>query len=158
MIWARAGWGLHLCPPGVTLDLQLWHHTGASTIITQQHGCANLGQDKLSKNAQMQSQIRHSVHIHVQKTQGRGEGSGVETEPPSGRTLLSSDEPTPCCLSLFRAPSFFFFNPSHVALYYFGFCYFFSLSLTSVCLRCLTNECVRKCFIFPNSDEGFIPG
>lgn len=31
-------------------------------------------------------------------------------------------------------------------------------SLTSVCPSCLTNECVRKCFIFPSSDGGFIAG
>lgn len=31
-------------------------------------------------------------------------------------------------------------------------------SLTSVCPRCLTNECVRKCFIFPSMDGEFITG
>lgn len=158
MIWARAGWGLHLCPPGAMLDLWLWHHTGASTTITQQRSCGNLGQDKMSKNTQIQSQIRDSVHIHVQKTQGRGEGSGVETGSLPRGTLyyrVMNRSLAVCHCSEHRH---FFFNPSHVALCYFGFCYFFPLSLTSVCLRCLTNERVRKCFIFPNSDEGFIPG
>lgn len=78
MIWARAGWGPHLPPPGAVLDLQLWHHIQASTTVTQQHSCGNLGQDKMSKNTQIQSQIHGSVHIHVQETQGCGEGSGVE--------------------------------------------------------------------------------
>ena len=63
---------------GAALDLRLWHHTRASTTITQQHSCGNLGQDKMSRNTQIQSQLHDSVHIHVQKTQGGGEGSGVE--------------------------------------------------------------------------------
>ena len=82
------GWvGATLCPPGAALDLRLWHHIRASTAITQQHSCGNLGQDKMSRNTQIQSQLHYSVHIHVQKTRGRGEGSGVETGSLPGGAL-----------------------------------------------------------------------
>lgn len=59
----------------------------------------------------------------------------------------------PQCLSLFKVP--YFSHPFQAMLCYFGFCYFFP-SLTSVCPRFLTNEHVKKCFIFPSTDGKFI--
>lgn len=116
------------------------------------------GQDE-QKHPNSKSNTRQCTYSCAGNTgMWRRKWSGIR-EPPGGRTLLPSDEPKPCCLSLFRAPSFFFFfNPSHAALCYFGFCYFFSLSLTSVCLRCLTNECGRNALFSPIWMRGLFQG
>lgn len=77
-IWARAGGEPHLCSLVQSLDLQLWHHIQASTTpSTQQHSCGNLGQDKMSKNTQIQESNTRQCTYSCAETQGC-EGSGVE--------------------------------------------------------------------------------
>lgn len=108
----------------------------------------------MSRNIHAGSKTHNSVHIHMRKTRGHGEGSGMETGSLPGGALLQSEKPKPGCLSLCRVPSLS--HSSHATLRYFGFCY--TPHRHHLSTPEMPDECVRKCFLLPSSDGEFIRG